>query len=128
MSSPPAGVPVSAKGHMTGLRAASAPSREIFMPTAQLALGIVAGTMREGFEQALLIVSVEAHEGKARFSVVLVAADARGELHALDTPRELVDAAARMIVDDARAGNPRWHKLIARLRPRGGGIDVDVKA
>jgi uncharacterized protein DUF6882 len=113
---------------MSGLRAASAPSREIFMPTAQLALGIVAGTMREGFEQALLIVSAEAHEGKARFSVVLVASDARGELHALDTPRELVDAAARMIVDDARAGNPRWHKLIARLRPRGGGIDVDVKS
>jgi hypothetical protein len=103
------------------------PKRELFMPFAQTALGDV-GASVPGFGQALLVVRVETSNGKGRFFVQLVALDADGDLIALDPSRALLDAAARMIADDARDGNGRWHKLAARLRPteRGASVDLDV--
>lgn len=103
------------------------PTREIFMPLAQAALGDVAASLPR-FGQALLVVRVESANGKGRFFVQLVALDDRGDLVALDPSRGLLDAAGRMIADDARSGNGRWHKLVARLRPtdRGAAVDLDV--
>jgi hypothetical protein len=103
------------------------PARGIFMPLAQTALGDVAASV-PGFGQALLVVRVETSNGKGRFFVQLVALNGNGDLIALDPSRALLDAAGRMIADDARDGNGRWHKLAARLRPteRGASVDLDV--
>lgn len=103
------------------------PAREIFMPVAQTALGDLAVKV-PGFGQAVVVVRVDTANGKGRFFVQLVAIDAHGDLLALDPSRALLDAAARMIADDARDGNGRWHKLSARLRPtaRGAAVDLDV--
>jgi len=103
------------------------PTREIFMPVAQTALGDIAAAV-PGFGQALVVVRVDTTPGKGRFFVQLVAVDNEGDLIALDPSRALLEAAGRMIADDARDGNGRWHKLAARLRPteRGASVDLDV--
>lgn len=103
------------------------PARELFMPVAQAALADIAASLGE-FRQALLVLRVEASTAtsKGRFFVQLVAADDAGELQALDPSRALLDAAAKMIADDARDGNGRWKKLVARLRPTARGASVDV--
>lgn len=103
------------------------PARDIFMPVAQVALGEVASSL-PGFGQAILVLRVESSQGKGRFFVQLVALDSEGDLIALDPSRGLLDAAAKMIADDAREGNGRWSKLAARLRPteRGAKVDIDV--
>lgn len=103
------------------------PSREIFMPVAQTALGDIAAAV-PGFAQALVVVRVETTASKGRFFVQLVAVDHEGDLIALDPSRALLEAAGRMIADDARDGNGRWHKLAARLKPteRGASVDLDV--
>lgn len=104
------------------------PSREIFMPVAQAALGDVASAV-PGFGQALVVVRVEVDpSGKGRFFVQLVAANQAGDLVALDPSRALLDAAAKLIADDARDGNGRWRRLSARLRPtpRGASVDLEV--
>lgn len=105
------------------------PSRAIFFPVAQLALGSVAAAMPQGFHQALLSITLDLAEAKSRFFVQLVASDARGELVSLDPSRELLDATGKMIGDDARDGNGRWRRLVARLRAtaRGASVDVEVK-
>lgn len=103
------------------------PTREIFMPVAQTALAEVAATVPQ-FAQALVVVRVEAVQpGKHRFFVQLVALDDDGDLISLDPSRALLDAATKMIADDARDGNGRWHKLAARLRPTARGASVDVE-
>jgi hypothetical protein len=103
------------------------PKRELFMPVAQTALGDIA-TSVPGFAQALLVVRVETSQGKGRFFVQLVALDHEGDLIALDPSRALLDAAAKMIGDDARDGNGRWAKLAARLKPteRGASVEMDI--
>ncbi|MBI2388257.1 MAG: hypothetical protein HYV09_01460 [Deltaproteobacteria bacterium] len=103
------------------------PAREIFMPVAQTALADIATTVPQ-FAQALVVVRVEAVQpGKHRFFVQLVALDGGGDLISLDPSRALLDAATKMISDDARDGNGRWHKLAARLRPTARGASVDVE-
>ncbi len=103
------------------------PAREIFMPVAQTALGDLAASL-PGFAQAMVVLRVDSANGKGRFFVQLVAVDPNGDLISLDPSRALLEAAAKMIADDARDGNGRWHKLAARLRPtaRGASVDLDV--
>jgi hypothetical protein len=105
------------------------PSRELFMPVATAALADIVSAA-PGFGQALVVVRVEVESvsSKGRFFVQLVCSDEVGELVALDPSRALLDAAAKFIGDDARDGNGRWKKLVARLRPtpRGASVDVEV--
>jgi hypothetical protein len=98
------------------------------MPVAQVALGDVAAAV-PGFGQALVVVRVELDaQGKGKFFVQVVARDGHGDLVPIDPSRALLDAAAKLIADDARDGNGRWRRLSARLRPtvRGASVDVEV--
>ena len=105
------------------------PTREIFFPVAQCALAAVAHAMSHGFKQALLVVTIDLKETKGRFLVQLVASDANGDLVALEPARDLLDATAKMIADDARDGNGRWRRLVARLTAteRGASVAVEVR-
>jgi hypothetical protein len=105
------------------------PSREGFLPVATVALAAVAHALPGGFKQALIVVTLDQRESKGRFLVQLVATDARGDLVALEPARELLDATAKMIADDAREGNGRWRRLVARLTAteRGASVAVEVR-
>ncbi|MEO7097192.1 MAG: DUF6882 domain-containing protein [Polyangiales bacterium] len=106
------------------------PSRATFFPLAQLALGHVAAVLPGGFRQALLVITIDVQASKGRFFVQLVASDARGDLLSLEPSRDLLDATARFIGEDAREGNSRWRRLVARLTAtaKGASVDVEVKA
>ncbi len=106
------------------------PSRALFVPVANAALGALAQGC-PGFQQALFVVTVSAGGADAprRVVVQLVALDASGILRALDPPRELVEAAAEMTDADRREGNGIWRKLSARILPKpdgGATLHVDV--
>ena len=105
------------------------PSRTTFFPLAQLALGHVAAVLPGGFRQALLVITIDVQASKGRFFVQLVASDARGDLVSLEPSRDLLDATARFIGEDAREGNARWRRLVARLTAtaKGAAVDVEVK-
>jgi len=115
---------------LLGSTAVREPSREVFLPVAQQALAVVATSLPNGFKQALVVITVDVQEGRGRFLVQIVASDSDGNLASLDPSRELLDATAKMIGDDARDGNGRWRKLAARLAStaRGASVDVEVKA
>lgn len=101
--------------------------REIFMPVVQSALAEVVQSVSD-FSQALLVVRIDAESGKGRFIVQLVASDSLGSLHALDPSKTLVDAVGKMVGEDARDGNGRWKKLVARLRhtERGAAVEQQI--
>ncbi len=98
--------------------------REIFMPVVQAALAEVVHTFAS-FNEALLVVRIDAESGKGRFIVQLVASDMHGSLHALDPSKSLVDIVGKMVGDDVRDGNGRWKKLVARLRHTERGASVE---
>lgn len=106
------------------------PAREHVQPVAQQAYLMVQRQVGV-IHQALVVIDVDVRGGKGRFSALVVAIDSEGELTALETTPELMDAAATMIRDDARSGNGRWRRLAVRLlgKPTGGvGMDVKVRA
>ena len=87
----------------------------------------MAHALPHGFKQALLVVTVDQQANKGRFLVQLVASDAQGDLVALEPARDLLDATAKMIAEDARDGNVRWRRLVARLTATGRGASVAVE-
>lgn len=105
------------------------PSREVIAPLVRAALDSLA-RLTQGFSQALMTVVVEMKDNKVRFTVQVVALDAANELLAVDTTRELQEAAAQMIANDVRSGNGRWGKLVVKLRrtERGAAVEVSVHA
>lgn len=103
------------------------PSPGVFRPVAQLVLGALSTAMPHGFREAMFLMSLDVHEGKGRFYVHLVASAPTGELFAPEPSRELLEATARMVTDDAREGNGRWRKLIAKLSATDQGVAVDLE-
>ena len=103
------------------------PPRELVMPLAKLALASVV-TKLPGFQQALITLNLQVHEGgRARFFVVVVASDVEGNLMAVPTPEGLMEAARDLIAEDARRGNGRWRRMTARLKNKPTGISVRVE-
>jgi hypothetical protein len=103
------------------------PSRELFRPVAQLALGALMNRFTNGFHQAIVLVNVDAVDGRLRFSVSILAADERHDLFVLDPSRELLEAVGKLLSDDMREGNGRWRRLSARLTPTARGVSVDME-
>ena len=86
------------------------------MPVANLVLTAVAEAITDGFKQAMLVVDVSITEARARFSGVIVATNAAGELIAVPTPQSLMGAVGQMILEDTKSGNGRWRRVVIRLR------------
>jgi hypothetical protein len=103
------------------------PSPAIFRPVAQLVLGALSMAMPGGFREAMFLMSLDVQDGKGRFYVHLVASTLTGELVAPEPSRELLEATARMVTDDAREGNGRWRKLVAKLSATDQGVAVDLE-
>lgn len=111
------------------------PSRALFLPVANAALGALARGSK-GYLQGLFVVTVETRDagdpsgpGRRGIVVQLVVIDPAGSLRALDPPAELVEAAAAMVEADRREGNGQWRKLSARIMPKpdgGATLHVDV--
>lgn len=108
------------------------PARSIFVPVATAAFNALA-RLAPGFQQALFVVTIDAGNlhtaDKSKLVVFLVVNDETGQLRALDPPRELVEAAARMVDADRNDGNGPWRKLSARITPKpdgGATLHVDV--
>lgn len=99
-----------------------APAREQLVPLANMAI-VWCGQRSPGFQQGLLVMTVD-NDARGRHLVVqLVVVDVDGQLRALDPPVELVEAAAAM------SGDARWRKLTARITPKSDGgatLHVDV--
>ncbi|MFO0679884.1 MAG: hypothetical protein U0169_25395 [Polyangiaceae bacterium] len=102
------------------------PTNEVFAPLTRSALATLAAALTKGFLQAILIVNVDTSGDKARFFVQLVASDHAGDLHAVDATKDLMDATAQMISEDAKSGNGRWRRLSARISRGAKGIGVDL--
>jgi hypothetical protein len=99
------------------------PTRERFSPVAEQALA----ALPRGFTQALVLVTIDVRDAKARFFVQLVALGANGDLAHVDATRALYDATATLLTEEARAG-ATWKKLVCRLRPSARGASVEVEA
>lgn len=98
------------------------PARERFVPIANMAI-VWCGQRSPGFQQGLLVMTVDNEPMRRHLVVQLVVIEANGQLRALDPPVELVEAAAAMSVD------ARWRKLTARITPKpdgGATLHVDV--
>jgi hypothetical protein len=91
------------------------PSRELLLPLVYVASTIMRAALHDAARTALLVVIVDTSRDKARFYVTLVASTQDGDLLALDSTRELLDATAAMLVEDAKSGNGRWRKLAVRI-------------
>ncbi len=102
------------------------PSREIFLPVAQVAFSAIHGMYPNGFHQGLLVIVVDASEGRARFSAVIVASDEKHDLTMVESPRDLIEAVSKMIAADARSGNGPWRRLTARLSRTTRGASVEI--
>jgi hypothetical protein len=106
---PPASVPPPSG------RAIREPARELVVPVVRVANEILRRATDDHARRALLIVNVDTSREKARFFVTLVASTDDGDLAAVDTTRELLDATGAMLGEDARAGNGRWRKLVVHF-------------
>lgn len=107
------------------MRTLREPNREAILPLAHVAGKALRRACPLGYKQAILIVSIDVTREKARFFVQLVVLDAGGDLDALDTTRELLDAVGAFIGEDLRSGNARWRKFTVRLVPEGdAGIGI----
>lgn len=91
------------------------PSRNLVVPVANMANTLLRQSLHDEAHRALCVVNVDTSRDKIRFFVTVVALGSDGDLHVLDTNRELMDAAGAMLVDDARSGNGRWRKLVIRF-------------
>jgi hypothetical protein len=96
------------------------------MPIANITLTAVVSAMPQGFHQALLVVDVTVAEAKARFSAVVVATDANGELKAIPTPQSVMDGVGLLIVEDVKSGNGRWSRLLVRLSQKENRVTLQV--
>ena len=114
----PPGPPVE-RPSLSPTRVLVEPNREAILPLANTAGKLLRRACPLGYRQAILIVSIDTSREKARFFVQLVVLDAKGELDAVDTTRELLDAVATFIAEDVRSGNARWRKFTVRLLPEG---------
>jgi len=119
-SLPPPGVAPAARA------APAEPPRELVAPVATEALSVLQAALPGGFGQALLTVVIDTRGEKARLFVQLTAADAKGDLHALDSSQRLFDAVVALVSEQRRRGGADLHKLVLRLRPTGRGASVDV--
>ena len=106
------------------------PSRERVMPMAKLGLAAVVSALPAGFQQALVTLDLSVQNGRARFFVFVVASDHECNLVAIPTPQGMMEAARELIAEDARRGNGRWKRLIARLinKPTGVSLSIEVRA
>jgi hypothetical protein len=100
------------------------PERTLLLPVVHAANTEILRAFERRAKKALLIVNIDTSRDKARFFVTLVAATDDGDLWALDTTRELLDATATMLVEDAGSGNGRWHKLVVRIECEGEGAAI----
>jgi hypothetical protein len=101
------------------------PSRELLLPVVHAANMAVRWALEGRSHKALVTVTIDTSREKARFYVTLVAStDDDGELWAVDTSRDLIDATATMLVEDVRSGNARWHKLVIRIDCEGEGAAI----
>ncbi len=91
------------------------PARNLVAPLANVANDLLRKSLHDEAERAICVVNVDTTREKIRFFVTVVALGSDGDLHVLDTTRELMDVAGAMLVDDARAGNARWRKLVVRF-------------
>ena len=91
------------------------PARELIVPVVRVANDVLRRSLDDHAQRALLIVNVDTSREKARFFVTLVASTDDGDLAAVDTTRELLDATGAMLGEDARAGNGRWRKLVVHF-------------
>jgi hypothetical protein len=106
------------------------PTEAEFAAVLRAAVREVQAALPEGFARALVLVTVEVSAGKGRFFVHLVASDMRGELHAVEPSRELVDATGAFVLADAQRGNGRWRRMVASIRrtARGANVEFDLRA
>jgi hypothetical protein len=104
-----------------------APTQEAFAPVLRAATDDIGATLAEGFTRALILVTVEVIGGKGRFFVHLVAADPRGNLHAVEPSRELIEVTGKFVLEDAHAGNGRWRRLVASVRRTAKGATVEFE-
>ncbi len=107
------------------------PTRALVLPLLHVASKMIRQAFGGHARSALLIVNVDTSRDKARFYVTLVAATESGELAAVDTTRELLDAAGTMLGEDSRSGNGRWRKLVLSIDCEGEGAAIrrcEVKA
>ena len=118
MPPPPATRPSEPPPGLT-VRPLREPSRDILEPVAYVAEKLLRRACPFGFRQALISVSIDTTRDKARFFVQLVVLDSRGDLEAIDSSKELLDAVGTFITEDVRSGNARWRKFTMRLLPEG---------
>jgi hypothetical protein len=100
------------------------PARALLLPLVHIARGLLRRTFGERARRALVIVTVDTARDKARFFVTLVGSNDAGELAAIDTTRDLLDAAGVMLGEDARSGNGRWRKLVVHVECAGAGAEI----
>jgi hypothetical protein len=117
-STPPASPPPSvrpATAATTTTTSVREPARELVVPVVRVANELLRQSLDDHATRALLIVNVDTSREKARFFVTLVASADDGDLAAIDTTRELLDATGAMLGEDARSGNGRWRKLVVHF-------------
>jgi hypothetical protein len=100
------------------------PTREAWARIADLAMG-AAREAYPGVRQAVVVASVDPAGGR-RIAVHLVAL-AMGKLVAVDVPRDLVEALAKIASDAAHAGVPRWKRLAARIADDEHGFSFEIE-
>jgi len=105
-------------------RHAREPARNLLLPMVHVASTLVRRAFRDRAHRALLIVNVDTSRDKARFFVTLIGSTDEGDLEAVETTRELLDAAGVMLGEDARSGNARWRKLVVHLDCVGEGTEI----
>jgi hypothetical protein len=106
-----------------------APPTGVAHPSASLASLVGAALARAGasdYAQALLVVSVDAQGGKARFFVQLVALSG-GVLVAVDTTRELLTASGTLVARAVKPGAPPPRRITLRF-VRGAGGEPELVA
>jgi len=105
-------------------RAVREPGRALLLPLVHVASTLARRAFHEHARRGLVVVNVDTSRDKARFYVTLVGATTAGELAALDTTRDLLDAAGVLIGEDARSGNGRWRKLVVHFECVGDGAEI----
>ncbi len=100
------------------------PTRDLLVPLVHVANELLRRSTGDHAQRALLIVNVDTSREKARFFVTLVTSTDDGDLAAVDTTRELLDATGTMLGEDARSGNGRWRKLVVHFDCAGGDTAI----
>jgi serine/threonine-protein kinase len=95
------------------------PDRAHLEPLVECALADLAREVGDSFREASVIVTVDAHGGKARYFVLIVAVDDAGALRVIRSSIDSLRACGHLIGADARAGNGRWKRIVVPIGPRG---------